>query len=76
MDLLDGVKLITKALEKADEDKSYQFYVSNYIYLEKKVPFNEYYKKKKSIQNRASSNQSVEEILNDVKNTLSMLETG
>lgn len=71
MDAEDGSAMIIKALEKREEEKAWQIYLSKYPYMDESnfISFNEFYKTEKPQE----SELTIEEILDDVKNTLNLV---
>lgn len=74
MPVEDGIELIITAFEKRTEEKSWQMYLMCYQHMTKETfkPFEEFYQPRRV--NEVENNQSVEEILNDVKTILNKFE--
>lgn len=64
---MDGIHLIAKAREKELEEKAWDLYKQKYALMDEKsyIPFTEWYKPQ-----QPQEEQSTEEILKEVKNTL------
>lgn len=74
MPIEDGIEIIIKAFEKQVEYRVYQLYVAQYPYMneENYKTFEEWYQPRKV--NEIENNQSVEEILDDVKTILNNMQ--